>query len=49
MNILTVNLILSTVVFWIAASIYVVPKIPEVRRRQSCCRSFFCIRFGTLV
>ncbi len=30
MNILTVNLIFSTVVFWIAASIYVVPKIPEV-------------------
>jgi hypothetical protein len=30
MNILTVNLIFSTVVFWIAASIYVFPKIPEV-------------------
>ena len=29
-NILTVNLIVSTLVFWIAARIYVVPKLPEL-------------------
>ena len=31
MNILTVNLLFSTVVFWIAARIYVLPKLPELR------------------
>src|SRR5215472_10398005 len=30
MNILTVNLILSTLVFWIAARIYVLPKLHEL-------------------
>jgi hypothetical protein len=30
MNILTVNLLLSTLVFWIAARIYVVPKLPTL-------------------
>jgi hypothetical protein len=30
-NILTVNLLFSTVVFWIAARIYVLPKLPELR------------------
>jgi hypothetical protein len=32
-NILTVNLLFSTVVFWIAARIYVVPKLPELAPR----------------
>jgi hypothetical protein len=33
MNILTVNLLFSTVVFWIAARIYVFPKLPWLRPR----------------
>jgi hypothetical protein len=33
MNILTVNLLFSTVVFWIAARIYVFPKLPGLRPR----------------
>jgi len=33
MNILTVNLLLSTLVFWIAARIYVVPKLPTLSAR----------------
>jgi hypothetical protein len=32
-NILTVNLLLSTFVFWVAARIYVLPKLPELRPR----------------
>jgi len=31
MNILTVNLVLSTLVFWIAARIYIQPKLPQLR------------------
>lgn len=31
MNILTVNLLFSTLVFWIAARIYVFPKLPELK------------------
>lgn len=31
MNILTVNLLLSTFVFWVAARIYILPKLPELR------------------
>src|SRR5438067_5083228 len=30
MNILTVNLLFSTLVFWIAARIYILPKLPEL-------------------
>lgn len=30
MNILTLNLLLSTLVFWIAARIYVMPRLPEL-------------------
>jgi len=30
MNVLTVNLLLSTLVFWCAARIYVVPRLPEL-------------------
>jgi len=30
-NILTVNLLLSTFVFWIAARIYVLPRLPELK------------------
>ena len=33
MNILTINLVFSTVVFWIAAKLYVFPKLPEVPAR----------------
>lgn len=33
MNILTVNLVLSTFVFWIAAKIYVLPKFDQVQPR----------------
>ena len=33
MNILTVNLLFSTLVFWIAARIYVLPKLHELRPR----------------
>jgi len=33
MNILTVNLLLSTLVFWIAARIYVLPRLGTVDRR----------------
>lgn len=31
MNILTVNLVFSTVVFWIAARIYLLPKLPALK------------------
>ena len=31
MNILTVNLLFSTLVFWVAARIYVLPKLPKLR------------------
>lgn len=31
MNILTINLVLSTVVFWVAAKIYLLPKLHEIR------------------
>src|SRR5262245_11795246 len=31
MNILTVNLLLSTVVFWVAARIYILPRLKELR------------------
>jgi hypothetical protein len=31
MNILTVNLLFSTFVFWLAARIYLLPKLPELR------------------
>jgi hypothetical protein len=31
MNILTVNLLFSTLVFWIAARIYILPRLPERR------------------
>jgi hypothetical protein len=30
MNILTVNLVLSTLVFWAAARMYVLPKLPQL-------------------
>ncbi len=33
MNILTVNLLLSTLVFWIAARIYVLPRLRELKPR----------------
>jgi hypothetical protein len=33
MNILTVNLLFSTFVFWVAARIYVMPKLPELGPR----------------
>lgn len=31
MNILTLNLLFSTFIFWIAARIYVLPKLPELK------------------
>ena len=31
MNILTINLLFSTFVFWVAARIYLLPKLPELR------------------
>jgi hypothetical protein len=31
MNILTVNLVFSTLVFWVAAKLYVFPRLPELR------------------
>ncbi len=31
MNILTVNFLFSTLVFWVAARIYILPKLPELR------------------
>lgn len=31
MNILTVNLVLSTFVFWVAARIYILPHLPQLR------------------
>ncbi len=33
MNILTINLLLSTLVFWIAAKIYLIPKLPQLSAR----------------
>ncbi|HZM44051.1 MAG TPA: hypothetical protein VFC14_04415 [Burkholderiales bacterium] len=33
MNILTVNLLFSTFIFWIAARIYVLPRLPELEPR----------------
>jgi hypothetical protein len=34
LNILTVNLLLSTLVFWIAAKIYLLPKLPQLTARS---------------
>src|SRR5207244_1604503 len=34
MNVLTVNLVFSTLVFWIAAELYVVPRLPELSPRK---------------
>ncbi len=34
MNILTINLLFSTLVFWIAARVYVLPKLGELRPRS---------------
>lgn len=34
MNILTVNLLFSTLLFWIAARLYVVPKLAELPPRS---------------
>ena len=31
MNILTVNLLFNTFIFWVVAKIYVLPKLPELR------------------
>jgi len=31
MNILTVNLLLSTLIFWVAARLYILPRLPELR------------------
>ena len=31
MNVLTVNLLFSTLVFWIAAKLYVLPRLPHLR------------------
>jgi hypothetical protein len=33
MNILTVNLLLNTLVFWIAARIYVLPRLHQLKPR----------------
>jgi hypothetical protein len=33
MNILTVNLLFSTLVFWLAARLYLLPKLPALRPR----------------
>ena len=33
MNVLTVNLLFSTLVFWVAAKLYVVPRLAELRPR----------------
>jgi hypothetical protein len=33
MNILTVNLLFSTLVFWIAAKLYLLPKLPQLKPR----------------
>ena len=33
MNVLTANLLFSTLVFWIAAKLYVFPRLPELRPR----------------
>ena len=33
MNILTVNLLLSTLVFWIAAKLYLLPRLHELKPR----------------
>jgi hypothetical protein len=34
MNILTVNLLFSTLIFWIAARIYLFPRLPELKPRS---------------
>lgn len=34
MNVLTVNLVFSTLVFWIAAQLYVFPQLPELSPRR---------------
>jgi hypothetical protein len=43
-NILTVNLLLSTFVFWIAASSICSPACTRASRATSCCRSCCCMR-----
>ena len=49
MNILTVNLLMSTLVFWVAAKLYLLPKMDGMRSPGlSCCRSCCCIRSVTL-
>jgi hypothetical protein len=34
LNILTLNLLFSTLVFWIAAKIYLIPRLHELRPRS---------------
>ena len=34
MNILTANLLLSTLVFWIAAKLYLLPRLPDLKPRS---------------
>jgi hypothetical protein len=34
MNILTANLLFSTIVFWIAAKLYLIPRLPDLKPRN---------------
>jgi hypothetical protein len=47
MNILTVNLVFSTLVFWLAARIYIFPKLGNWSLGPFCCRFFCSTHFGT--
>jgi len=47
MNILTINLALSTLVFWIAAKLYVLPKLQDYEAEQSYCQSCCSTPCGT--
>ena len=47
MNILTVNLLFSTFVFWAAARIYVLPKLAGLKPRTLLLPIFCCMPSGT--
>jgi hypothetical protein len=48
MNVLTANLILSTLVLWIAAKIYLWPRLPELTLREGTLDLMAAITLGTV-
>jgi len=46
MNVLTINLLFSTLVFWTAARLYLIPKLPALDQVPSSYRFSCCMLFG---